>query len=184
MRDEHDQIDHAADDWLIRKATSGDVDAYEVLVRRHRNRIYRIALRMLANPDDAEDVAQDVVIQLWTALTGFTGEGSFTTWLYRIVVNRCLNLIRQRPADRPILGADHPSAVGADDEVIARQRINATMLAVASLPPELRAVFVLQQIEGLSYQEVAAILNVSEATVRGRLYRARRQLLDTLRSWT
>lgn len=184
MAVQHDDLDAAADDWLIGKAQAGDVDAYEVLVRRHRNRIYRIALRMLANPHDAEDVAQDVVIQLWTALAGFTGEGAFTTWLYRIVVNRCLNLVRRRPPVRPILDSDHPPTVGADDEVVARQRSEATLRAIGSMPPDLRAVFVLQQIEGLSYQEVATILDVPEATVRGRLYRARRHLLDTLRSWS
>lgn len=179
-----DDLDAAADDWLIGKAQSGDVDAYEVLVRRHRNRIYRIALRMLANRDDAEDVAQDVVIVLWTALAGFTGEGSFTSWLYRIVVNRCLTLIRQRPSHRPILDVDHPPTVGADDEVVARQRTAATAQAIASLDPDLRAALVLQQIEGLSYLEVAAILDISEGAVRGRLYRARVQLLRSLRSWT
>lgn len=184
MRGDKDELDTAADDWLVGQVQSGDVDAYEMLVRRHRGRIYRIALRMLADPDDAEDVAQDVVIQLWTALTGFTGAASFTTWLYRIVVNRCLNLIRQRPQARPILDTDHPRTAGADDEAVARQRILATMAAVAALPADLRAVLVLQQIEGLSYQEVAAILNVPEPTVRGRLHRARRQLLDSLRSWT
>ena len=199
MAVQHDDLDAAADDWLIGKAQAGDVDAYEVLVRRHRNRIYRIALRMLANPHDAEDVAQDVVIQLWTALAGFTGEGAFTTWLYRIVqrrlmfgiaaytvdqLNRCLNLVRRRPPVRPILDSDHPPTVGADDEVVARQRSEATLRAIGSMPPDLRAVFVLQQIEGLSYQEVATILDVPEATVRGRLYRARRHLLDTLRSWS
>lgn len=183
MRADRDHLDEAADSWLVGKAQHGDLDAYEVLVRRHRSRIYRIALRMLGDPHDAEDVAQDVVIQLWTALTGFAGDSSFTTWLYRIVVNRCLNLVRRRRTTRPILDTDTRPAPGADDEAIARQRTAATAAAVASLPPDLRAVFVLQQIEGLTYQEVATILNLPEPTVRGRLHRARRLMLTSLASW-
>jgi RNA polymerase sigma-70 factor (ECF subfamily) len=196
--DEADQIDPAqeadragtekhdddADNWLVGKAQAGDVDAYEVLVRRHRDRIYRIALRMLGDRHDAEDIAQDVVIQVWTALAGFTGASSFTTWLYRIVVNRCLNQIRRSRPTRPVLDGDPPPVAGAEDIVIARQRARAVMDAVAALPPDQRAVVVLHQLEGLSYREVAAVVNISEDAVRGRLHRARMSLLETLRSWT
>jgi RNA polymerase sigma-70 factor, ECF subfamily len=181
---DRDVLDHDADRWLVDKVRGGDMDAYEVLVRRHRNRIYRIALRMLGNTHDAEDVAQDVVIQLWTALSGFAGSSTFTTWLYRIVVNRCLNHLRRHRNTRLILDTDPPPAPGAEDAVIAKQRADATLHAIASLPPELRAVLVLRQMEGLSYREVAAITNLSESTVRGRLHRARMQLLDELREWT
>jgi RNA polymerase sigma-70 factor (ECF subfamily) len=179
-----EERDDAADSWLVGKARAGDVDAYEVLVRRHRDRIYRIALRMLGDRHDAEDVAQDVVIQVWTALAGFTGASSFTTWLYRIVVNRCLNQIRRRRLTRPVLDGDPPPAAGAEDMVIARQRARAAMEAVAALPPDQRAVVVLHQLEGLSYREVAAVVNISEDAVRGRLHRARVSLFETLRSWS
>jgi RNA polymerase sigma-70 factor (ECF subfamily) len=178
------KYDNDADSWLVRKAQAGDVDAYEVLVRRHRDRIYRLALRMLGDRHDAEDIAQDVVIQVWTALAGFTGASSFTTWLYRIVVNRCLNQIRRSRSTRPMLDSDPPPVVGAEDMVIARQRARAVMEAVAALPPDQRAVVVLHQLEGLSYREVAAVVNISEDAVRGRLHRARVSLFETLRSWT
>jgi len=178
-----DALDHDADRWLVDKVRAGDVDAYEVLVRRHRDRIYRIALRMLGNPHDAEDVAQDVVIQLWTALAGFVGSSTFTTWLYRIVVNRCLNHLQRRRHTRPVLDADSPPAPGAEETVIAEQRAAATLRAIAALPPDLRAVLVLYQMEGLSYREVGAITNLTESTVRGRLHRARLHLLDELRGW-
>lgn len=179
-----DRLDDAADRWLVDKARAGDVDAYEVLVRRHRGRIYRIALRMLGNPHDAEDIAQDVVIQVWTALAGFTGASSYTTWLYRIVVNRCLNKTRRRRWTRPVLDTDPPPMAGAEDTVVARLRAQATMEAIAALPADQRTVIVLHQLEGLSYQEVAAVLNVSEDAVRGRLHRARSSLVTTLRSWS
>lgn len=178
------QFDEDADRWLVEKARAGDVDAYEVLVRRHRGRIYRIALRMLGDPHDAEDIAQDVLIQVWTALAGFAGTSSFTTWLYRIVVNRCLNEVRRRRWTRPVLDTDLPPAAGAEDTVVAQHRARATMEAVAALPPDQRAVIVLHQLEGLSYREVAAIVNVSEDAVRGRLHRARLSLITTLRSWS
>ncbi|SDF90274.1 RNA polymerase sigma factor [Pseudonocardia oroxyli] len=176
-------LDAQADAWLIAKVTSGDVDAYEVLVRRHRDRIYRIALRMLGDPHDAEDVAQDVVIQLWTALAGFAGTSAFTTWLYRVVVNRCITVARARKPVQPVVDDDPPPSHGADDVAVARQRARAAMNAVAALPPDLRTVFVLHQIEELGYQEVASILELPEPTVRGRLHRARRTLLRELRSW-
>jgi RNA polymerase sigma-70 factor, ECF subfamily len=178
------KYDDDADIWLVGKARAGDVDAYEVLVRRHRDRIYRIALRMLGDRHDAEDIAQDVVIQVWTALAGFTGASSFTTWLYRIVVNRCLNQIRRSRSTRPVLDGDPPPVAGAEDMVIAQQRARAVMEAIAALPPDQRAVVVLHQLEGLSYREVAAVVNISEDAVRGRLHRARVSLLETLRSWS
>jgi RNA polymerase sigma-70 factor, ECF subfamily len=181
--DGRDALDPDADRWLIDKIRGGDIDAYEVLVRRHRDRIYRIALRMLGNPHDAEDVAQDVVIQLWTALAGFVGSSTFTTWLYRIVVNRCLNHLQRRKQTRPVLDADAPPAPGAEETVIAEQRAAATVAAIAALPPDLRAVLVLHQMEGLSYREVAAITSLTESTVRGRLHRARVHLVDELRGW-
>lgn len=180
---ENDRLDAAADDWLIGKVQGGDVDAYEELVRRHRDRIYRIALRMVGNPHDAEDVAQDVVVSLWTTLAGFAGDSLFTTWLYRVVVNRCINLINRRPRFEPLDDPDLTISPGADLQVEARGHAHAALAAVIALPAELRAPVVLVDIEQMTYQEVAAILNVSEATVRGRLYRARRRLLDTLREW-
>lgn len=181
---DEDRLDADVDRWLVDKVRAGDIDAYEVLVRRHRGRIYRIALRMMGDPHDAEDVAQDVVIQVWTALAGFTGSSTFTTWLYRIVVNRCLNKLRRQRHTRPVLDTDPSPEGGAEDMVVAKHRAQAALSAVAALPPDQRAVFVLHQIEGLSYREVAAVINTSEDAVRGRLHRARTNLLHALREWS
>lgn len=180
---ERDWVDDDADQWLVTKVRGGDVEAYEVLIRRHRDRIYRLALRTLGNPHDAEDIAQDVLIQLWTAVAGFTGAARFTTWLYHLVVNRCLNHQRRARHTRPLTEADHPPAAGADEAVIVRQRAQAMMAVIAALPAEQRVTLVLCHLEGLSYREVATILEVSEAVVRGRLSRARRALLAGLRAW-
>lgn len=179
-----DAWDGPADEWLVRRARDGDTDAYEVLVLRHRQRVYRIALRMLGDRDEAEDITQDVIIEVWLSLASFMGTSAFTTWLYRIVVNRCLNRLRRRPVTRPVLDDDPTPAAGADDTVIARERLQATVQAISQLPPDQRAVLVLHQLEGLSYRQVAAVVGISEDAVRGRLHRARRALLDTLRSWS
>jgi RNA polymerase sigma-70 factor, ECF subfamily len=180
--------DDEADRWLIGKVRAGDRGAYEELVRRHRDRIYRIAVRMLGNAADADDVAQDVVIQLWTALSGFTGGAAFTTWLYRVVVNRCLNHRRgQRPhqelpdADH---GADHPSVAGPERRVLAGEELQAGLRAISALPEDQRVPLVLVQLEGLSYREAATVTKTTEATVRGRLARARATLMSEMKDWT
>lgn len=156
-------------------------------MRRHRDRIHRIALRMLGDVADAEDITQDVVIQLWTGLAGYAGSSAFTTWLYRVVVNRCLNHRRRRPAVTGGVPADHerghPATAGPDRRVIDRLRLAATLESVASLPRAHRAVFVLHQIEGLTYGEVARVLRITEPAVRTRLSRARTRLAHELREW-
>ena len=178
------EFDPQSDEWLVGRAREGDPDAWEVLIRRHRDRIYRIALRMLNDPDDAEDVTQDVAVQLLTALAGFAGGSSFTTWLYRIVINRSLNHRRRRRPTRPIVESDHPVSAGPEQAVLARGRMEAATVSLAALPSPLRVALVLHEMEGLTYQEIATILDVPESTVRGRIHRARRVLLDELRGWT
>lgn len=175
--------DAAIDSWLVGKAVEGDVDAFEALVRRHRARVYRIALRIVDDPQEAQDVTQDVLIQLWGSLAGFLGGSAFSTWLYRMVVNRSLNYRKRGTRTVPLLDDDRPEGTEPADVVIARQRAAATAAAIAALPTEQRSVFVLHQMEGFSYAEVAAILRVPEPTVRGRLARGRRTLLDQLKDW-
>jgi RNA polymerase sigma-70 factor (ECF subfamily) len=181
--------DDDVDGWLVGKAVEGDADAFEALVRRHRVRIYRIALRIVGNSDDAQDVTQDVLIQLWGSLAGFLGGSAFSTWLYRMVVNRSLNHRTRGTRTTSLLEGDRPDGngprenAGPAEVVIARERAAATAAAIAALPAEQRSVFVLHQMEGFSYAEVAVILKVPESTVRGRLARGRRTLLDQLKDW-
>ncbi|MHA6803673.1 RNA polymerase sigma factor [Salinifilum ghardaiensis] len=161
--------DPEADGWLVAKIRGGDVQAYEALVRRHRDRTYRIALRMLGNPHDADDVAQEVVIQLWTAIASFAETARFITWLYRVVINRCLNHQRRHRPAQPLVESDPPAVTGAEESAIAAQRARATMAAVAALPDEQRAALVLHQLEGLSYREVAAVLPDPDTPTRSTL---------------
>lgn len=175
--------DPEVDRWLAARVVAGDVDAYAELLRRHRDRIYRIALRVLGDAADADDVAQEVAIQLWTALSSFGGRSAFTTWLYRVVVNRCLNHRRGRRSEEALTEAHHPVDPGPERRVLAGQELEAGMAVLSALPDEQRMVVVLVQLEGLSYTEAAAALGVPEATVRGRLARARAQLVKQMRSW-
>jgi RNA polymerase sigma-70 factor (ECF subfamily) len=174
------------DRWLVGKARAGERGAYEELIRRHRDRIYRIALRITGDAADADDVTQEVVIQLWTALSGFVGTSAFTTWLYRVVVNRSLD--HQRRARRLSGGepteADLPPVAAPERAVLAGEELRAGLEAIARLPESQRVPFVLCQIEGLSYAQAAAVTKVSEATLRGRLARARTTVLADMRSWS
>jgi RNA polymerase sigma-70 factor (ECF subfamily) len=174
------------DRWLVRKAREGERGAYEELIRRHRDRIYRIALRITGDAADADDVTQEVVIQLWTALSGFAGTSAFTTWLYRVVVNRSLD--HQRRARRLDGGepteTDLPPVAAPERSVLAGAELRAGLEAISRLPESQRVPFVLCQIEGLSYAQAAAVTKVPEATVRGRLARARTTLLADMRSWS
>ena len=183
--DERDR-DALVDGWLVRKAREGDPSAYEELIRRHRDRIYRIALRITGDPADADDVTQEVVIQLWTALSGFAGTSAFTTWLYRVVVNRSLDhqrRTRRLAGDEPT-DVDLPPVAAPERAVVAGAELRAGLEAIARLPESQRVPFVLCQIECLSYAQAAAVTKISEATLRGRLARARTTLLAEMRSWS
>ncbi len=159
------------------------MDAFEVLVRRHQGGVYRVALRLLGCDADAEDATQETFVRAWRGLARFRGESAVSTWLYRIVTNRSLNVIAaRRPAES--LDLDLPS-VGSDPAEIAEQRERFAAVArhVASLPPEQRVALVLRDFEGLSYEEVAAVLEVSVAAVKGRIHRARLSVLGDTAAW-
>jgi RNA polymerase sigma-70 factor, ECF subfamily len=172
-----------ADRVLVDAARAGDVEAFEVLVRRHQGGVYRVAVRLLGSDADAQDATQETFVRAWRGLGRFRGESAVSTWLYRIVTNRCLNVIvARRPAES--LDPALPS-VGSDPAAIAeqRERFAAVAREVASLPPEQRAALVLRDFEGLSYEEVAAALEVSVAAVKGRIHRARLSVLKETTAW-
>lgn len=177
------------DDYLVRRAQDGYVDAYEELVRRHAAMAYRVALRLLDDHHDAEDVAQEALTTGWQRLAGFRGQSSFSTWMYRIVTRTALNRMRSgHPADSLDLlaAADHPvDPVAIDPARTAERRATSGALteAIGALPPAQRIVVVLHHLEGLSYDEVARIVGSTEPAVRGHLYRARRTLAVVLSSW-
>lgn len=182
------------DAWLVSHAAAGDLQAFETLVGRHQRLVFRVAYRLLGNQQDAEDVTQDVWVQVWTSLGSLTGSSAFTTWLYRVTVNKSLSLTRRRyrALERPatgdgdrtdVLERNAPSEPSSEDTAVDGERSRAVSDAIAALPEDLRAVFVLRHFEELSYQQLADVLGVPVATVRGRLARSRQQLMGVLRGW-
>lgn len=183
--------DPQADAWLASKAQAGDAQAFGALVGRHQTRVYRIAYRMLGNSADAEDVAQDVWLQVWVSLATFTGSAAFSTWLSRVAVNAALDQGRRTSRERARVGrlSRQPEVAAgsvtpsSQDFVEHAEQVGVVRAAVSGLEPDLRSVLVLRQFEGLSYGEIGEVLGLSEPTVRGRLARARRALATELRGW-
>ena len=181
----------ASDDYLVQRAQAGYLDAFEELVVRHRDLAYRVALRLLASPAEAEDVAQDSLVQAWQSLPGFRSDADFASWLYRIVVNKSRDAQRRsRTTPAPVDLEDLrdpqrlPTAPDTAEIVEARRRTAALRRAIAGLPFDLRAPLVLCEFEGCSYTQAADVLGLTEPTMRGRLARARRELVEQMRGWS
>lgn len=171
------------DAYLVGAARDGDLDAFEALVRRHQGPAYRLALRMTGSAADAEDAAQDAFVDVWRSLHHYRAEASFGVWLARIVTNRCLDLLRtRRPASALPEALEAPGG-GASDRAEAHARLTALTRAVLTLPPDARAALVLREFQGLSYGEVADVLGVSLAAVKGRIHRARLELAAMMEPW-
>jgi len=179
---------------LLVALKTGSREAFARLVDETSGQIYRTALQMLGSEQDAEDVLQNTYIKALRALPGFEGRSSLTTWLYRIAVNEALMLLRQRqPAALSLDETDpfDPEAESAgmelsdfcclpEGELLTSESRRFMNQAIQSLPPTLRAVFVMRDLEGLSIQETAEALNISESNVKIRLLRARLHLRQKL----
>lgn len=179
-------MDPAIDDaYLVRRAREGYLDAYQALVERHAPRAYRVALRLLGNHEDAEDVTQDALLAAWQALPGFRAEASFSTWLYRIVTTRALNKSTRTARTAALDTTPEPADPGRGPAEQTEQNLIADAIteAIAALPTAQRVALVLHQFEGLSYGEIAEITDSTVATVRSHLHRARRTLATTLQDW-
>jgi RNA polymerase sigma-70 factor (ECF subfamily) len=171
---------------LVVRAQEGDTRAFEALVRRHQRQLYRLALRLVGNRSDAEDAVQDAFIAAWRRLSGFRGDAAFSSWMYRIVTNRCLKLSRTR---RPALSLDDvgdqptPDRASPEHQAETDDRAAALIRALQELPAEQRVCWILRDLHGLSYDDIAAIVSTSPDSVRGRLYRARRTLAEVMTPW-
>ena len=172
------------DAHLVTRARAGRVDAFAELIGRHRDHVYRVALRMLGDPRRAEDATQDVLLQAWRSIDGFRGDSSVRTWLHRITINRCLNLQRDAPRQTDELPRDLPSrAPSTEATVEGRLELEEVRAAILGLTPDQRAVLVLRELEGCSYAEIAEALEISVQAVKSRLHRARLELAGAVRAW-
>lgn len=170
-----------SDEDLARRARAGDSGAYGELVTRHEARIYRVCLRIVGDPEDARDAAQDAILSGLRTIRAFRGDAAFTTWMHRIAVNACYDLIRRRRR-QPMLhvvGEDgweaEPGPPVADhaDEIAGTIAVAG---ALARVPEEFRAALVLADVEDLPYEEIASILGVAIGTVKSRVHRGRAAL--------
>ena len=178
------------DEELVRKIIDGDHLAFKRLVDRYQHLVINTCYNLIGNRQDAEDVAQDVFFQVYKSARKFRREAKFSTWLYRIAVNRSLNFIRdnkrfrwleslssllegenQRVSDVPASNSDRP-----DIALEKKERDAAVQRAIDSLPAKQRAAFVLHKYEGLSYQEIAEILERSLSSVESLIHRAKSNL--------
>jgi RNA polymerase sigma factor (sigma-70 family) len=174
---------------LLRLHVSGDPDAFGQLVRRHRDRMWAVAIRTLGEPEEAADALQEAFISAFRRADSFRGDAKVTTWLHRIVVNACLDRIRRRQvrAADPLPEDQERAAELAgpvrDDPAETRERRLDVLNALKQLNPDQRSALVLVDMEGYSIEEAAAILGCAPGTVKSRCARGRARLLPLLRHW-
>ncbi len=190
-------IPEASDGELVQRARAGDLDAFEALASRHEQRVYSLAMRMLRQEQDAEDVTQQTFLSVVGNLEGFRGEASFSTWLLRIATHAALKVIRKRKglamvsleaateASDQYDAIPHPEFIAdwrqSPEQLVQTREIQRLLdEALARLDEKHRLVFLLRDVEGLSVKETAATLGLSEANVKVRLLRARLQLRERL----
>lgn len=190
-------IPEASDGELVQRARAGDMDAFEALASRHERRVYSLAMRMLRQEQDAEDVTQQTFLSVMENLDGFRGEASFSTWLLRIATHAALKIIRKRKglelvsleaateASDQYDSVPHPEFIAdwrqSPEQLVQTREIQRLLdEALARLGEKHRLVFLLRDVEGLSVKETAATLGLSEANVKVRLLRARLQLREQL----
>ncbi|HEX8709672.1 MAG TPA: RNA polymerase sigma factor [Pyrinomonadaceae bacterium] len=171
---------------LAQKAAEGDMQSFEELYQRHNRRVYSLCLRMTQNVSEAEDLAQEVFIQLFRKIGSFRGESAFTTWLHRLTVNQVLMHFRKRSVkmeqtteegETPIQivhGTANPNAMPVVDRIALDK-------AIAQLPPGYRTVFILHDVEGHEHEEIARMLGCSVGTSKSQLHKARMKLRTLLR---
>jgi RNA polymerase sigma-70 factor (ECF subfamily) len=180
----------AIEQSLIAKAQSGDEAAFTEILERYKRPVLDFVYRMIGDPDAAQDVAQEVFVRVWRGIGRFTHrqDAAFSSWLFQIARNACIDVIRRQARDplhavaaAPVVLEQSPSPNSTANDVAAREIGERVAAAVTSLPEDQRTVVALAEYEGLSYKEIAAVMNCSVKSVEAYLYRARQTLRHALR---
>lgn len=182
-------VPSATDEELVQRAQRDDDRSFGELVTRYETKVYSLALKMLRNPEDAEDVLQETFLRAYRGIKSFQGHSTFSTWIYRITANSALMKLRKKQLptvsiddaderEAPINIADW--APGPVERLMSEETRKAMEDAIEALPPEFRQVFILRDVEELSNAEVADVLDLSVAAVKSRLHRARLKVRNRL----
>ena len=173
---------------IVRKVLGGDANAFETLVLEYEKNVYNIALRMTGNSEDAADMTQEAFIKAYNSLQSFRGDSKFSVWLYRIVSNLCLDFLRRKKRRPAVsLSAENEDGEEVELDIADESQSPETLLerkltreavrrGLDSLPMEQRQILLLREIQGLSYEEIARVLELEAGTVKSRIFRARKRL--------
>nr|WP_122011734.1 sigma-70 family RNA polymerase sigma factor [Maliibacterium massiliense] len=168
---------------LVKRAARGDADAFEALMQQYQGRIYAVALGMMRNPHDAMDAAQEAMLKVYRTLPSYRAKAQFATWLHRVVVNTCLDMLRKQKVRAGVsmeqwrqAGGDVADDARIDDALEQWAQREALQRALSALPADARAILVLRDMQDLRYEQIAQVLDISVGTVKSRLFRARAAL--------
>jgi len=186
--------DREIDQQLVERAQRGDKSAFELLVAKYQRKLARLLSRFIRDPAEVEDVAQEAFIKAYRALPSFRGESAFYTWLYRIGINTAKNYLvamgRRAPTTTEFDSEDAENFEDGDqlrdvntpeNQLMSKQIAQTVNDTMEALPEELRTAIVLREIDGLSYEEIATVMNCPIGTVRSRIFRARETIAERLR---
>ena len=185
-------LTHEEEMRIIAKVLDGDTNAFEVLVEDQKKVVFNLSLRMLGNEEDAYDISQDAFLKAYTNLSSFRGDCKFSSWLYKLTTNLCLDFIRKRNRHKvvPLVYEDDngdseyleiPDETYSPESLTEQKQLRESVRkGLNQLPPQQREILVLREIGGLRYDEIGRQLDLEEGTVKSRIFRARKKLCDIL----